>query len=199
MHEDYGWIARMIDDKQPSEQSSEIPEDALVVRQASYAWLWSSTPWLIGIYVLFQLGVLVEPFIAVALMLVIVVPRFLVWRGTAYILTDKELIYQRGGIMGSRKYRIPFTTMADVQSRYGMFGRGLGYQAVDILLDNEDKGRFQRFVEYVPTSMGMESLLRQRIGSDRPEPTDLQGTDSGPDELPPDDSNASTDNDSSLR
>lgn len=189
----------MTDENRPSEQPAEIPEDAIVVRQASYAWLWSSTPWLIGIYVLFQLGVLVEPFIAVALMLVIVVPRFLVWRGTAYILTDKELIYQRGGIMGSRKYRIPFTTgenrMVDVQSRYGMFGRGLGYQAVDILLDNQDNARFQRIVEYVPTSMGMEGLLRQRMGSDRQEPPDLQETDNGPDQLPSNDSNAPPDSD----
>ena len=160
-------------ENKPPEPPVEIPEDAIVIRQVTWAWLWSSTPWLIALFVLLYIGVLAEPLIVSVLLLIIIVPRFLMWRGTAYILTDDDLIYQRGGITGSRKYRIPFTKLVDVRSREGMFGRGLGYQAVDIVLEN----RATASLTYVPTPAGVEKLLRERMVSDGLESEDPQEAD----------------------
>ena len=135
----------------------ELPEDAVSVSQVEWAWLWSATPWLIVVGILSTLSL--EPVFAAVIVLIIVVPRFLTWRRTAYIVTDDALIYQRGGFTGSRQYNIPMANLVEVKSRNGMFGRGLGYQAVDIVLDNQTSAS----LAYVPTVVGLESIIRERM------------------------------------
>lgn len=135
----------------------ELPENAVVVTQASWAWLWSSAPWLIVVGILSMLSL--EPIFASIIVLIIIVPRFLTCRRTAYIVTDDAIIYQRGGFTGSRQYSIPLARLVSVRSRDGMFGRGLGYQAVDIVLDNQASAS----LTYVPTPAGLEDVIRERM------------------------------------
>ena len=147
------------DQNRPPDKEIDIPEDAYVVKQVQYAWLWSSMPWILVLALLYNFGIIPEPIIASAVILVITVPRYLMWRGTAYILTEDVLIYQRGGITGSTKFQIPMARLTDVRSRDGNFGRLLGYQAVDILLDNGARAS----LTYVPVPNDIEGQLRQRM------------------------------------
>lgn len=140
-----------------TDKLSELPENAVSVSQVDWAWLWSATPWLIVVGILSTLSL--EPAFASIIVLIIIVPRFLTWRRTAYIVTDDTLIYQRGGFTGSRQYNIPLENLVEVKSRNGMFGRGLGYQAVDIKLDNQASAS----LTYVPTVAGLENIIRDRM------------------------------------
>jgi membrane protein YdbS with pleckstrin-like domain len=162
----------MNSEEQPQQQQEpEIPEDAIVVSQVQYAWLWSSW-WLLAIV----LGVALftpaaEPTIGAFLAIIIVVPKFWQWRRTKYYLTEDTLIYQRGGIMQTRRYQIPLSRLTDTRARYGLFGRALGFQHVDIILDNGA----QASLAYVPIQMDVVNYFRERIGStppDDPERTD---------------------------
>ena len=159
-----------------SVSDSEIPNDAIVIKQVQYAWLWSSMPWVIILAALFYIGIIPEPTIASIIILIIAVPRYMMWKGTAYILTNDSLIYQRGGLTGSTKYQIPFSKITDVRSRYGNFGRTLNYQAVDIVLGNGAKAS----LSYLPIPNEVETHILDRM-----DPTDATEGDSEKD-LPPD-------------
>ena len=134
----------------------ELPENAIVITQVNWAWLWASTPWLIVLAILSTIGI--DPLFGSLIALIIIVPRFLAWKRTAYIVTDDGLIYQRGGFTGTRSFTIPMSKIVDVRSRDGMFGRGLGYQAVDVMLDN----RGVASLTYVPTLAQAGELIRER-------------------------------------
>ena len=112
-----------------------ISDEGLVVRQVQWAWIWSSIPWLILAGVLLSLGFL-EEILTTLFIIVIVLPRYLRWRRTEYKLTKDTLFYQQGGLTGIQTYEVPISTLRDVRSRFGMFGKTLGYEAVDVMLDN---------------------------------------------------------------
>ena len=156
-------------DGQP-DSGNDIPEDAMVVKQVQYAWLWSSMPWVLALAVLFYIGIIPEPIFASVLILIIVVPRYLIWRGTAYILAEDTLIYQRGGITGSTKYQIPLSKLTDVRLRSGNFGRMLGYQAVDILLEDGVRAS----LAYLPVPNDVEGYIRERMDASPGTPKDGQ-------------------------
>lgn len=152
---------------------NDVSENSIIVKQVQYAWLWSSMPWVIALAALFYIGIIPEPTIASIIILIIAVPRYLIWRGTAYILNDEALIYQRGGITGSQKFQVPFDKIVKVGSRYGNFGRTLGYQVVDITLDNGAKAS----LSYLPIPNDVESHILERI----PEYQELEDESSDPD------------------
>ena len=147
--------------QQPEEQP-EIPEDAIVVAQVQYAWLWSSW-WLLAIVAaLFAFGVFPDPFTPAVLVLIVIVPKYWQWRRTRYYLTESTLIYQRGGITRTMRYQIPLSRLTDTRTRYGLFGRALGFQHVDIMLDNGAVAS----LAYVPLQMDVVRYFRERMGSD---------------------------------
>ena len=157
---------------------NDVSENSIIVKQVQYAWLWSSMPWVIALAALFYIGIIPEPTIASIIILIIAVPRYLMCRGTAYILKDDALIYQRGGIFGSQKYRIPFDKseaghIVEVGSSYGNFGRTLGYQVVYITLDTGSKHP----LSYLPVPNDVESHILERI----PEYQELKDESSDPD------------------
>jgi len=167
----------------------ELPENAVSVSQVEWAWLWAAAPWLVVVGILSTLSL--EPVFAAVIVLIIVVPRFMTWRRTAYIVTDDALIYQRGGFTGSRQYNIPMESLVEVKSRNGMFGRGLGYEAVDIVLDNKSSAS----LTYVPTVAGLESIIRERM--DRFHKDSISGSDGedqGIDQITRPNSNEAQDN-----
>ena len=168
--------------EQPSQpqrpQEPEVPEDAIEVAQVQYAWLWSSW-WLLAIILLlFVFGIFPDPFTPSVLVFIVLIPKYWQWRRTRYYLTEDALIYQRGGILQTRRYQIPFARLKDTRVRHGMFGRALGFQHVDIMLEN---GAIATLI-YVPAQMDVADYFRKRITPDGSEDT----TDSD-DNPPPED------------
>ena len=151
----------------PPEGALEIPEDATVIKQVQYAWLWSSMPWLVILGVIYYLDLLSgDPFIGAIASVIILVPRYIAWRRTSYILTKNGLIYERGGITGSQKYRIPWTNLTSAQPKYGNFGRALGYQTVELVLQNGTVAR----LAYVPILQDVAGEIQGLIDDADPEP-----------------------------
>jgi len=96
------------------------------------------------------------------LVLIIMVPKYWQWRRTKYYLTDDMLIYQRGGVTQTRRYQIPLSRLTDIRARFGLFGRALGFQHIDIMLDNGAVAS----LAYVPIQMDIERFFRERITTD---------------------------------
>ena len=177
--------------EQPSQpqrpQEPEVPEDAIEVAQVQYAWLWSSW-WLLAIIVILTIGIppiippiFPDPFTPSVLVFIVLIPKYWQWRRTRYYLTEDALIYQRGGILQTRRYQIPFARLKDTRVRHGMFGRALGFQHVDIMLEN---GAIATLI-YVPAQMDVADYFRKRITVD----TSDEATDEGTvDESPSDES-----------
>jgi membrane protein YdbS with pleckstrin-like domain len=141
-------------------QEPEVPDDAIEVAQVQYAWLWSSW-WLLAIVlIIFVFGVFPDPFTPAVLAVVILIPKYWHWRRARYYLTEEALIYQRGGILQTRRYLIPFNRLKDTRARFGMFGRALGFQHVDIMLEN---GAIATLV-YVPAQMNIVDYFQKRMG-----------------------------------
>ena len=155
-----------------------ISEDGLIVRQVQWAWVWSSMPWLILAFALMIVGLFPPPeeIFATLFIIVIVLPRYLRWRRTEYVLTRDTLFYQQGGLTGIQKYEVPISTLRDVRSRFGMFGKTLGYEGVDVMLDNGAVASLQ----YVPVLYGLGPLIRRLIDANPPE-DDADGTSPGGD------------------
>ena len=167
----------MMDRKnQPSDEEIEIPEDGTVIKQVQYAWLWSSMPWLVVIAVLFLTDLIVagDPIIGSVAAIIILVPRYIGWRRTAYVLTDDSLIYQHGGLTGHRRFQIPISSFRDVRARYGFFGRSLGYQSVDVTLENQKVFS----LAYVPILADVAERIREVMDPSAAEPE----TDGAPEE-----------------
>ena len=116
----------------------------------------------------FVFSVFPDPFTPAVLAVVILIPKYWQWRRTRYYLTEDALIYQRGGILQTRRFLIPLNRLKDTRARFGMFGRALGFQHVDIILEN---GALATLV-YVPAQMDIADYFRERMkgdGSDSPE------------------------------
>lgn len=115
----------------PHDELSGIPEDGIVVRQVQYAWLWSSMP-IIILATIFYFLPIVEPLIVSIFLVVVIIPRYFTWRKTAYVITDQFLTYNR--------HRIPISSLEGVTSNPGLFGRTLGYEAIEIKIRAESLG-----------------------------------------------------------
>ena len=140
----------MDQEKNPHDELSEIPEDGIVVRQVQYAWLWSSMP-IIILATVFYFIPIVDPLIVSIFLVVVIIPRYFSWRRTAYVITDQFLTYNRA--------RIPMSSLKGVKSNPGLFGRTLGYEAIEIFLDN---GAFIKLT-YIPSVIGLTSHIQALI------------------------------------
>ncbi len=155
------------------DESSDTPEGGIVIRQVQYAWLWSSMPLLLILAALLYLGILADPFMPAVLCIIILVPKYVMWRRTAYTLTEDLLIYQRGSITSSRKYQIPISRIKAVRAKFGIFGRALGYQYIDLTLDNDARAT----LAFVPIEAAVAEYLQELIDACEPEPQDAQDSD----------------------
>ena len=145
---------------EPDEQydEPEIPNDATVVRQVPLAWLWSSIPWVVvAVALYFLIGF--DEITILLIVLVVAVPRYISQRRTSYTITDRSLIYQRGGIFGVQRVPIPIDRLKDVRTKFGLFGKTLGYQTVDVMLDNGSVAD----LSYVPIYLDVAGQLKELI------------------------------------
>ena len=150
-------------EEQAPEQREELKEwipgpGDIAIRQVHWAWVVTSTPWIIVAFLFLMQGWL-EEIMAGVLIVIVVLPRFFMWRRTLYGITDKHLMYQRGGLLSSKAYPLPYSRMTDVRSRYGIFGRALGYQGVDVMMDNGAVAT----LSYVPIVADTEGRIRAKI------------------------------------
>ena len=133
--------------------------DATVIRQVPLAWVFSSLPWMVVAGLLyFPIG-LFEEITVLLVALVVAVPRYISQRRTHYTITDRSLIYQRGGIFGVQRVPIPLDRLKDVRTKFGLFGKTLGYKTVDVMLDNGAVAD----LSYLPIFLDVEDQLRELI------------------------------------
>lgn len=153
---------------QPEEKKWVEPE-GLIVKQVRWAWIWASAPWLIGFLIVSMVVpelAIAEPITAAVIVVVIIVPRYFVWRRTRYIIADEVLVYQRGGIMSAKPYPLPWWKISDVQTKHGMFGRAIGYKSVNVMMNNGAVAS----MSYLPMNSDAEELIREKIDAAEPPP-----------------------------
>ena len=149
------------EDKQPEDW---IPGDEdITIRQVQWAWLMTSLPWIIVTFALIQFGWIEDGtggmMIGSVILLIVIIPRFFMWRRTSYTISDEVLVYQRGGIMSSKPYPLPYQRMTSVRSSPGLFGRAFGYQAVDVMMDNGAVAT----LSYIPILTDAEDRIKEKI------------------------------------
>jgi uncharacterized membrane protein YdbT with pleckstrin-like domain len=162
------------------QESTESELEGTEIRQVQWAWLWSSLPWVVVLAVMLYLGFLEEVMTSVIL-IIIIVPRYFMWRRTKFTLTDDVLLYQRGGITSSKAYPLPLTKIKDVRTRYGLFGRALGYQGVDVLMDNGAVAN----MAYLPIVSDVSGKIRALIDQQEPAPDEEDSDSETPADSPP--------------
>ena len=156
--------------------SEDAPEGGTVIKPIAFAWIWSSVPWLAVMSMLYAVGFIPEEITLVVLAVVIMVPRYVGHRRTLYVLARDELIYQRGGIFATKRVPIPISSIKDVRVRHGFLGRTLGYQTVDVLLEN---GAIANMA-YISALTDVAAQLREMMVASGWSPQDDQESDGAP-------------------
>ena len=148
----------------PGNEAAEIPDDAIFVRQSSWAWLWYVVPW--AIFAVGSLYVDQITFIGFPLVLAVIfiLPRYLRWRRTMYILTDDYIMIQRGASVGPRRYDLPISDISDMEQRPGPFGGVLGYSAVHLAL-KDGRGVV---LAHIPETSPLVEHIRARLDTSAP-------------------------------
>ena len=144
-----------------------IPEDAVVVRQSNWAWLWAAAPWVLffGLSVNFDfISFGIFPMVLAA---IVIVPRYLGFRNTAYILSNSHLIIMQGTIKGSHRIDVSLDLLKDVAVQHGMFGRSLGYTGMTLQLKDERIA----YLRYVPVRSDFLRQFQTVVTSMMPEET----------------------------
>ena len=92
--------------------------------------------------------------------------RYLGWRATTFVVTDRRLMI-RSGLVRTSLRELPLAAVADISCRRGLLGRLLGFG--DVVIDSAG-GRAQELLTAVPDPLGIQSCVvggRSR-SSDRP-------------------------------
>jgi len=149
--------------KSEDQELQSTPEEAIVIKQVQWAWVYSSMPWIGILFVLLLISnylmPLLDEFTALFIALVIMIPRYISWRRTQFTLTDEILFFQRGGLTGSQIFEIPISRLRSVRTRYGFFGRSLNYKAVDIMLDDNAIAS----MTYISVGSDLDEKIRAKI------------------------------------
>ena len=159
-----------MNNEEEEHQIVEIPEDSIVVRPSRWAWMWPAVPWVAlasaSLFIdLFSFGTL-PIFFAV----IIVLPRYITWRNTAYILTNEYVVVQKGR-GGKQRFDLPISQIVDIETRPGYFGRSLGYASV--LLMSKEGG--VATLPYIPVGSPLVGHILMRIDAPPPPEGENQG------------------------
>ena len=152
-----------MDTKMQEERSTAtIPDDAIIVMQSRWAYMLYTIPSLA-----FFGGSLMIDFITLGILPIMlasyfIVSRYLSFRRTAYILTDKHLVIFQGSLIGQKRIDVPFADLNNVQVQPGMFGRSLGYTGVILQLMDQRVS----LLHYVPVASPLLGYLQARMNPD---------------------------------
>ena len=101
-----------------------IPEDAIIALQSWWAYMLPSTvPLLILsglVFFILTFGIL-----PIVIGFSVIGYRYLVFRRTAYILTEKHLVILQGSLMAQNRIDVPFADLNNILVQPGMFGRSV--------------------------------------------------------------------------
>ena len=139
-----------------------IPEDAIIVLQSRWAYMLHTIPVLAFFGVSLILDFLTLGTLPTLVAIYIIGSRYLSFRRTAYILTDKHLVIFQGSLMGQKRIDVPFADLNNVQVQPGMFGRSLGYTGVILQLMDQRVS----LLHYVPVASPLLGYLQARINPD---------------------------------
>ena len=107
-----------------------IPEDAIIVLQSQWAYMLHTILWATFFGVSFIFDFLTLGILPTVIAISVIVSRYLSFRRTAYILTDKHIVIFQGSLIGRKRIDVPFVDLNEVQSQPGIFGRSLGCTSV---------------------------------------------------------------------
>lgn len=137
----------------------EIPQGAIVVQQSSWAWLWSMVPWAgfatVSVFI-DQITFIGLPLIFAA---ILIVPKYVRWRRTAFILTSQHLVIIQGSFGKAQRLDLPVSQIDAIQTKPGFFGRSLGYMS--ILLSTKDYGVVH--LPYIPEGSNLIENIRRCV------------------------------------
>jgi len=139
-----------------------IPEDSIIVLQSRWAYMLHTILLLafFGVSLIFDF--LTFGILPILIAIYVIGSRYLSFRRTAYILTDKHLIIFQGSLLGQKRIDVPFSDLNNVQVQPGMFGRSLGYTGVILQLMDQRVS----LLHYVPLASPLLEYLRTHMNSD---------------------------------
>ena len=141
-----------------------IPEDAIIVLQSRWAYRLHTVPWLVLFGGSFTFDFLTFGILPAVLAICFIGYRYLVFRRTAYILTEKHLVIFQGSLMGQNRIDVPFADLNNILVQPGMFGGVLGYTGVGLQLVDQQVA----LLHYVPIASPLLEHLRARMNPDSP-------------------------------
>ena len=141
-----------------------IPEDAIIVLQSQWSYMLHTIPWLGFLGLSFTFDFLTFGLFPAVLAICVIGSRYLAFRRTAYILTEKHLVILQGSLMGQNRIDVPFTNLINILVQPGMLGRLLGYTGVGLQLVDQRV----TLLHYVPIASPLMEHLRASMNSDSP-------------------------------
>ena len=141
-----------------------IPEDAIIVLQSQWSYMLHAVPWLGFLGLSFTFDFLTFGLFPAVLAICVIGSRYLAFRRTAYILTEKHLVILQGSLMGQNRIDVPFVNLINILVQPGMLGGLLGYTGVGLQLVDQRV----TLLHYVPIASPLMEHLRARMNSDSP-------------------------------
>ena len=135
------------------------PEDAVVFRQSNWAWIWHAVPWGILFIVSMAFDFFTFGIFPMVFATIIIVPRYLSFKRTGYILGEENLIIQEGLMLGQRRFDLAIMEILKIEVQTGTFGRYLGYTNVKL----ESKDGTLNFLQYLPVGSSLIGLLQNKV------------------------------------
>ena len=135
------------------------PGDSVIVRQSPWAWIWAAAPWLVLFGVSLVFDFLSFGIVPIVLATAIIIPRYIGFTKTAYILSEEQIFVRQGSIIGNREATVAFGDISEVTARPGMFGSSLGYRGVTLVYKEGGGVHLQ----YVPDSSNLIEFIQSRL------------------------------------
>ena len=136
-----------------------IPDDAVIVRQSNWAYMLPTVPWLVLFGASLTFDFLTFGILPAVFATFFIGSRYLSFRRTAYILTNRYVVIQQGSLMGQSRIDVSLADLSDVLVQPGTFGRSLGYTRVSLQL----KDGQMALLHYVPLESPFLEHLRERM------------------------------------
>ena len=147
---------------QETSSPAPIPEDAIIVLQSQWSYMLHTVPWLGFLGLSFTFDFLTFGSFPAVIALCVIGSRYLVFRRTAYILTEKHLVILQGSLMGQNRIDVPFVNLINILVQPGMLGGLLGYTGVGLQLVDQRV----TLLHYVPITSPLTAHLRARMHPD---------------------------------
>ena len=123
-----------------------------------------AVPWLGFFGLSFTFGFLTFGVFPAVIAICVIGSRYLAFRRTAYILTEKHLVIFQGSLMGQNRIDVPFANLINILVQPGMLGGLLGYTGVGLQLEDQRV----TLLHYVPIASPLMEHLRARMNPDSP-------------------------------